>query len=591
MKTTKRKAGVYDTLARLLRISRSYWPWYLGIVLLAVALSLATPAYAELMRRIVNAIVEQQMSAMKVACLFLAALALLEAGGNFLSGYFNTVLQNRSTLNYQKRLLDKTVRLRQKDLHKYHTGDLISRIHDAAPEAQSAINAKTMDLFRNSLQLAFLLAYLSVVHVGLTLGSLLITLVIPLFANPLARKMRETYTMRQEARATQDAFLMDSIQGIEVVKSYSIQSKMTARFRDKWDRYLTHHLKALALEAVFYRVNILVYILGLMYILGYGGYLIIEGKLDVGAMAAFLVVFERLSGPISNLSSLWPQLQGAISSAGRTFEVMDLPDEGVRMGGGAVDASGVTEGDMRFDEVSFRYADDAEPALEHVSFVIAQGKMTALVGESGSGKSTVASLILGVHKPDQGRITVGAQDLAGVDLRQWRQSLSYVSQEPYLFSGSIADNIRHGKPNASREDIERAAQAANIHRWIGRLPEGYDTVIGERGTTLSGGERQRISIARAIIKNPSLLVLDEPTSALDSENERFIQESIQQASEGKTVVIIAHRLSTIQGADHIVCLHQGKVVGVGTHDELMASSSYYRMLYERGTRERKEGAV
>lgn len=598
MKTSKRKPGVYDTLARLLRISRSYWPWYLGIVLLTVVLSLTTPAYAELMRRIVNAIVEQQMSAMKIACLLLAGLALLEVGGNFLSGYFNTVLQNRSTLNYQKRLLDKTVRLRQKELHKYHTGDLISRIHDAAPEAQSAINAKTMDLFRNSLQLVFLLAYLSVVHVGLTLGSLLITLVIPLFANPLARKMRETYTRRQEARATQDAFLMDSIQGIEVVKSYSIQGKMTARFRDKWDRYLTHHLKALALEAVFYRVNILVYILGLMYILGYGGYLIIEGKLDVGAMAAFLVVFERLSGPISSLSSLWPQLQGAISSAGRTFEVMDLPAEGERIDGGtagasetAIGASGMTEGDVRFDEVTFRYADDAEPALEKVSFVIAKGRVTALVGESGSGKSTMASLLLGVHTPDQGRITVGGHDLAEVDLRQWRQSLSYVSQEPYLFSGTIADNIRHGKPDASREDIERAAKAANIHRWIERLPEGYDTVIGERGTTLSGGERQRISIARAIIKNPSLLVLDEPTSALDSDNERFIQESIYQVSSGKTVVIIAHRLSTIKGADHIVCLHRGKIVNEGTHDELMASSSYYRMLYEQGTHERKEGAV
>ncbi|WP_270168212.1 ABC transporter ATP-binding protein [Paenibacillus sp. SYP-B4298] len=584
------KPGVYGTLTRLLRLSRSYWPWYLGIVLLSVVLSLTTPAYAELMRRIVNAIMEQQLSAMTIACLLLGALALVEAGGSFLSGYVHTMLQNRSTLHYQARLLNKTVRLRQKELHSYHSGDLLSRIHDAAPEAQEAINSKTMDLFRNSLQLVFLLAYLSVVHVGLALGSLIITLVIPLFANPLARKMRDTYTKRQEARAQQDAFLMDSLQGMEVIKSYSIQDKMTALLRDKWDRYLVHHLKALALEAVFYRVNILVYVLGLMYILGYGGYLIVQGRLDVGALAAFLVVFERLSGPISNLSSLWPQLQGAIASAARTFEVMDLPSEEEAASIGAKSGAGVG-GDIRFDNVLFRYAEGAEAALQGVSFTIARGQVTAIVGESGSGKSTIASLLLGVHRPDEGRVSVGEHNLADMELRGWRESLAYVSQEPYLFSGTIGENIRLGKPAASLEEVKHAAQAANLHDWVETLPAGYDTVIGERGATLSGGERQRISIARALIKHPSLLVLDEPTSALDGENERMIQESIQQAAAGKTVVIIAHRLSTIKGADHILCLHQGRIVSEGTHEELMERSSYYRMLYERGIREGKGRAV
>ncbi len=584
------KPGVYGTLTRLLRLSRSYWPWYLGIVLLSVVLSLTTPAYAELMRRIVNAIMEQQLSAMTIACVLLGALALVEAGGSFLSGYVHTMLQNRSTLHYQARLLNKTVRLRQKELHSYHSGDLLSRIHDAAPEAQAAINSKTMDLFRNSLQLVFLLAYLSVVHVGLALGSLIITLVIPLFANPLARKMRDTYTKRQEARAQQDAFLMDSLQGMEVIKSYSIQDKITALLHDKWERYLVHHLKALALEAVFYRVNILVYVLGLMYILGYGGYLIVQGRLDVGALAAFLVVFERLSGPISNLSSLWPQLQGAIASAARTFEVMDLPSEEEAASAGAKPGAGI-RGDIRFDNVMFRYAEGAEAALQGVSFTLARGQVTAIVGESGSGKSTIASLLLGVHRPDEGRVWAGEHNLADMELRGWRESLAYVSQEPYLFSGTIGENIRLGRPAASLEEVKHAAQAANLHDWVETLPAGYDTVIGERGATLSGGERQRISIARALIKHPSLLVLDEPTSALDSENERMIQESIQRAAVGKTVVIIAHRLSTIKGADHILCLHQGRIVSEGTHEELMESSSYYRMLYERGSHEGKGRAV
>ncbi|APO46202.1 hypothetical protein BS614_20695 [Paenibacillus xylanexedens] len=584
------KPGVSATLTRLLRSSRSYWPWYLGIVLLSVVLSLMTPAYAELMRRIVNTIIDQQLSAMTVACLLLGVLALAEAGGNFLNGYVNTKLQNRSTLHYQARLLKKTMKIRQKELNNYHSGDLLSRIHDAAPEAQAAINNKTMDLFRNCMQLVFLLAYLSIVHVGLAMGSLIITLVIPLFANPLARKMRDTYTKRQEARAQQDTFLMDSIQGIEVIKSFSVQDKMTALLRKKWDHYLIYHLKALALEAVFYRVNIFVYILGLMYILGYGGYLIVQGRLDVGALAAFLVVFERLSGPISNLSSLWPQLQVAISSAARTFEVMDLPSEKEAEAEGMNPRSDL-ESDIRFDNVSFRYAEGAEAALNDASFTIARGQVTAIVGESGSGKSTLTSLLLGVHLPDKGQIWVGDHNLAEIDLRYWRESLSYVSQEPYLFTGTIGENIRLGMPDASYEGVKQAAKAVNLHDWISRLSGGYDTVIGERGATLSGGERQRISIARALIKDPSLLILDEPTSALDSENERMIQESIQQAAKGKTVVIVAHRLSTIKGADRILCMHQGQVVSEGTHEELLESSNYYRELYERGNLERKGRAV
>nr|WP_269846496.1 ABC transporter ATP-binding protein [Paenibacillus roseus] len=564
-----------------------YWGWYAGIVALTTVLSFIIVANAELMRRIVNAAIDRDTALLTTSILFMGGLVLVETAGSFASSYLNTGLQNRSTLRLQKSLLDKMLRLRVRELSTYHTGDLLSRINDASPDAQSAINGKMIQLLGNVLQLGFLLAYLSIVNMGLTIGCLLITLVIPLLATPMSRPMRATYTSRQEAKAIQDAFLMDSMQGMEVIKSYGAGRRMTERFKSKWEGYLRHHLKALALEAIFYRVNIFVYVLGLMYILGYGGYLITQGRLDVGALAAFLVAFERLSGPISNLSSIWPQLQGAVSSALRVFEINDLPEESEGRKPGGVQKIR-TDGDIRFEGVTFRYHPESEPALREVEFTIKTGQMTAIVGESGSGKTTIASLLLGLQTPESGSIWVDGQSLKEMDLSAWRQSVSYVSQEPYLFSGTIGDNIRLGKTDAQTMDVIEAAKLANVHDWISRLPEGYHTALGERGLTLSGGERQRISIARAMLRKPKLLVLDEPTSALDSENERFVQEAIENVMARRTVVVIAHRLSTIRGADHIIVMHEGRVAEQGTHEELLSSDSRYRSLYAAASTSRKE---
>ncbi|WP_028563381.1 ABC transporter ATP-binding protein [Paenibacillus pinihumi] len=587
IKLRAQRRQAFHALGRLWQKSKAYWGWYTGIVALTTVLSFVIVANAELMRRIVNAVMERDTALLMTSILFMVGVLLVETAGSFASTYLNTGLQNRSTLGLQKSLLGKMLRLRSKELSNYHTGDLLSRINDASPDAQSAINGKLIQLLGNVLQLGFLLTYLSIVNIGLTIGCLLITLVIPLLATPMSRPMRATYTSRQEARAMQDAFLMDSMQGMEVIKSYGAGKRMAERFKAKWEGYLRHHLKALALEAVFYRVNIFVYVLGLMYILGYGGYLITQGRLDVGALAAFLVAFERLSGPISNLSSIWPQLQGAVSSALRVFEITDLPEEQEGKSPGS-EAKKRPDGDIEFNRVTFRYQQDSEPALREAAFIIKSGQMTAIVGESGSGKTTIASLLLGLQTPESGSVRIGGQSLAEMDMTAWRESVSYVSQEPYLFSGTIGDNIRLGKTDAQTMDVIEAAKLANLHDWISQLPEGYHTAIGELGLTLSGGERQRISIARAMLRKPRLLVLDEPTSALDSENERFVQDAIENVMAGRTVVVIAHRLSTIRGADHIIVMHEGSVAEQGTHDELLLRDSRYRSLYTAASTSRKE---
>jgi ATP-binding cassette subfamily B protein AbcA/BmrA len=575
-----KKPKLLGIFIRLLKLSKAYWTWYVSLVAITILLSLLITVNAELMRQVVNAIVDRDMSMLLTASIGLAIIVAIEFVGNLSNSYLQTRLNNKSTYGLQQLVLEKIFRLRAKDIAAYHTGDLISRIQDASPDAQSAMNGKMIQIIGNVFQLIFLLSYLSVVNFSLTLGSLIITLVIPLFANPISKQMRDTYMKRQVARAQQDAYLMDSMQGMEVVKSYASLDKVTTTFRDKWNHYLKPHLKALKLEAVFYRVNILVSVVGLMYILGFGGYLITQGKLDVGALAAFLIAFQGLSGPISNLTSLWPQLQGAIASALRVFEIIDLPEETDMAENIAASpaAHPFTFGDVEFRDVRFQYRLESKSVLNNVNFTIKEGQMTALIGESGSGKSTIAKLLLGFYNPDSGAILARGKPLTDIELASWRNCISYVSQDPYLFSGTIGENILLGKPDASEQEMVEAAIVANIHDWIEQLPRGYDTAVGEKGLLLSGGQRQRISIARAMLKQPKLLVLDEPTSALDGENERIVSEALENVMTGRTVVIIAHRLSTVRKANRIIVMQQGSVREEGTHDELMENSGLYQSM-------------
>lgn len=580
---TESKAGpseqsltLSNIFLRLMKLGKPYLGWYLLLCILAAIVSLTTVGIAESLRRIINAATQKDMSSLTSGAIIAFLIVIVEATANFLKTYLTGVLEFKSTSNLQVSLLKRLFNTRMKDLDRYHSADLISRINDSVPVAQQGINQKTIEFFANLMQITFLLTYLLSLQLALTLGTLLICVLVPLVMTPFTSRLRSMHEQRQQIETAQQTFIQDTVQGAEVVRAFSLAPELQSQFTERVKQYFKIHLPLTRLEAVGYNLPLAVILGGLLYVLSYGGYLVIHGQIDVGAVAAFLICFEQISNPVSKLANLWTELQTSLAQGKRLFEVLDLQDEEQSVPGDRHPSiSGVHP--IFLHNISFGYED--KKVLSNINLTIRPDKVTAFVGPSGSGKSTLLQLILTSYEPDEGCIACGDVPLNSIPRRSWRNHLAYVSQEPYLFSGTLYENIAWGRPEATYEDIVKAAQSAGIHDFIMSTPSQYDTSIGERGLTLSGGERQRLSIARAFVRNPKLLLLDEPTAALDSHNEEIVGQALQELMHDRTTVVIAHRLSTIRNADHIVFLEAGSIVEEGTHFELMAlQGKYYAMV-------------
>ena len=460
------------------------------------------------------------------------------------------------------------------------TGSIMTRMTNDLFEVSELAHHGPENLLTSSVMIILSFSYLCTINVPLTM---IIFACVPLLlfvSTHYRRQMRKAFTERRESNAVINAALESSITGIRVTKAYTNAEKELEKFEignEMFVKASAHSYKAMG---KFFSSTSFVTDVFNVFILIAGGLFLYAGKINFGEYSTFIVSVNLFISPVQTLVSFMEQWQNGATGFRRFIEIMDIPEE--EDAPDAVDL-GEARGEIELRDVSFSYTDEEKSeVLDHVSLKIGAGEKTALVGPSGGGKTTICHLIPNFYKLEEGcgAILIDGRDIRSLTMDSVRRNIGIVQQDVFLFSGSIKDNIRYGKLDASDEEIIEASKRANLHEFALSLPDGYDTEIGERGIRLSGGQKQRVSIARVFLKNPSILILDEATSALDNTTEVLIQRSLDELCEGRTTIVVAHRLSTIRNADRIAVVFEGRITQTGTHDELMEAGGTYRELYE-----------
>ncbi|MCB0153185.1 MAG: ATP-binding cassette domain-containing protein [Anaerolineae bacterium] len=570
-----------ERLAEYRRLLRYVRPYRSRMILAMVALSFSTLlglAMPLVVRNIVDVVfVERNFPLLNAMAGLLTVIFLVQAIFSFINRYNIAFAGERVVTDLRQRLYDHLMTLSLRFFADRRTGEIVSRVTNDVTTLQAAVTDDIVTLLQQSLTLiggVIFLFYLdwrltSIVIIGIPFVTVVIIF--------LGRKIRQAATDVQDRLAEASAVVEESVGGVRIVKSFAREAYEISRFQTKIEQTFAAAMRRAKISAILAPTIGFLAFMSITMTLWFGGYEVIQGRLTPGGLVAFLIYTMLVAGPLAQFSGLYSRFQSALGATERLFELLDLePDIA-----DAPDAYPLPTivGQVRFEQVSFEYETNA-PLLHDIDLAVEPGQVVALVGPSGAGKTTLVNLIPRFYDVSAGAITIDGHDVRQVTGLSLRQQIGIVPQESAIFSDTIRENIRYGKLEATQAEIEAAARAANAHDFIMRTAQGYDTLVGERGIKLSGGQRQRIAIARAILKNPRILILDEATSSLDSESEQLVQEALERLMQSRTSFVIAHRLSTVTNADWIVVLNEGRVVEQGSHAQLLAEESgLYRRLH------------
>lgn len=554
--------------------TRTQWGLIVLGVVFMICISLLEFIIPQLTKNIIDQIIpDKRVYALLESGALILLAALLLGALNFGSSFVMTLVSQKAILQLRNKLYQHTLRLDLKFFDHNRTGDLMARLTGDVNQLQELVSANSLSILADVITFVAIVGFIFYTDWKLALLTL-ITLPF-LFATSRYFSLRIKHAYRSVRRISADVnnTLQDTLSGIRMIKSFASEDAEAEHFSALSEQHRNATVSASKLSAIFSPIIDWLNYVGMSLVLVFGAWQVMDGHMTLGDIVAYLAYLRLLQAPIRSFSRLITKLQQSAAAFERIQEVLATVPE-VRDKEGAMILP-PAKGEIIFDDVEFAY-EEGQPILQNFNLRIRR----TLVGSSGSGKSTIAHLIARLYEVQRGEIYIDGHPISQVTVKSLRQQMGIVSQEVILLNGTIHDNISYGKPQATAEEIKAAAMAANAHEFITALPQGYDTAIGERGVKLSGGQKQRLSIARAFLTNPRILILDEATAALDTESEQHIQHALSLLLPGRTCLVIAHRLSTIQNADQIVVLEQGEIVELGKHETLLRQKGRYKALYD-----------
>lgn len=562
---------------RLLGLMR---PYTVPIVLGFLCLMLATPAqmFPPLVWKYVvdEVIVNRKVGHLLPAMLVMLAVHLVGMGLSAARTYLLGVAGQRFVADLRNRLHEKLMRQSVRYHHDRKTGDQMSRVMGDVDTLQEVVINGVDNIIGNALSLVWvagIIVWLNWKVGTLTLLPLVVVAVMVWFFN---LRVKGLYRAIRDRLGDLSAKLQENLLGVLVVKAFAREAYEQERFQQVNAEYTAISLKGVKVRSVYFPGVMTVGFLSNIAMIGVGAYFVLRGEFTIGGLVAYRGYWWQLFAPVFSLAQVNEMIQRAIAAASRVFEVLDAPEEVTD----APDAIVVdtVRGHIRFDRVSFAYTPE-RPILQDVSFEVLPGQRIGIVGPSGTGKTTILNLMLRLYDPQEGVILLDGHDLRRLQQQSFRRHIALVTQEPFLFNDTVRQNILFGRLDATDEEIETAARLANAHDFITDLPNGYDTLVGERGVKLSGGQKQRLCIARAFLANPRVLLLDEATASVEPESEALIQAALERLMQGRTTVIVTHRLSLVRDCDRILVIDEGRVIEAGRHEELIGLDGWYARMY------------